>query len=44
VSAKKPKRERKQNGKLKIELPFEDAIKAALKTEPPAKSKGTKKP
>lgn len=33
MSAKKPKREQR-NDKLKIELPFEEAIKAALETPP----------
>jgi hypothetical protein len=35
MNAKKPKRE-PRNDKLKIELPFEEAIKAALETKPPA--------
>jgi hypothetical protein len=41
VSAKKSKREG-QNGKLKIELEFEDAVTAALKVTPEPK-KGSKK-
>lgn len=36
MSEKKPERERR-NGKLKIKLEFEDAIRAAVQTEPPAK-------
>jgi len=41
VSAKKPKPERNEN--LKIDLPFEEALKAALETKPkptPKTSKG----
>src|SRR5207245_982300 len=37
VSAKKPRREQKRNEPLKIELEFEDAVRAALETTPPAK-------
>jgi hypothetical protein len=42
VSAKKPKDE-PRNDKLKIELSFEDAVKAALETKPPAKVKRGRK-
>jgi hypothetical protein len=42
VSAKQPERE-PRNEKLKIELPFEDAIRAALETKPPTKSRQRKK-
>jgi hypothetical protein len=42
VSAKKPKRER-QNGRLKIELGFEDAVRAALETPAP-KTERRKRP
>jgi hypothetical protein len=37
VSAKKPKRKPPRNAKLRIELPFEEALRAALETEPPAR-------
>ena len=48
VSAKKREPERR-NGKLKVELPFEDAVKAALETRlpgvvKPAKRRTRKKP
>lgn len=29
----------KRNGKLRIRLPFEDALKAAVQTKPPKKPK-----
>jgi hypothetical protein len=34
VTEKQPEHERR-NGKLKIELEFEDALRAALETKPP---------
>jgi len=47
--ARQPKRER--NGPLRVPLPFEEAIRAALETrarpeagEPPAKKKRARKP
>jgi hypothetical protein len=40
LSAKKrPAKQR--NGKLRIELEFDDALKAALETSPPPKKKAT---
>ncbi len=42
MSAKKPERE-PRNEKLKIELPFEEAVKAALEAKPPSRGKETKK-
>src|SRR5438093_1158102 len=38
VSAKRPKPEPQRNGKLKIELPYEDALRAALETQAPPKA------
>jgi hypothetical protein len=31
----------RRNGKLRIRLPFEDAVKAGLETKPPAETKRT---
>jgi hypothetical protein len=42
VSAKRSKRE-PRNGKLKIELGFEDAVKAALEAQPPVVVKRAKR-
>ena len=42
MTAKKPKREPRSD-KLKIELPFADAVKAALEAKPPAKAKKRRK-
>jgi len=37
---KKPAKQR--NGKLRIELPLDDALRAALETKPPPKEKARK--
>lgn len=41
-SEKRPKRP-ERNGALKVDLPFEEAIKAALETKPPPKGKRKRK-
>jgi hypothetical protein len=44
VSAKQPKPEPRRNGKLKIELEFDDAVRAALETKPPGRISRRRKP